>query len=147
MRKRAGFTLWEIATVMLIMAIAATLAAPALVRFGEGRDLTSTDRLLALLHDTRALAIERALEATLVIDPTSGHYRVDTTSSFGTGRVAEDTLRFSATEGLETDLARLRYIFRATGAAFSDSVIVRGGDSTRVIIVDPWSGVAHAIAR
>lgn len=146
-RVPVGFTLWEIATVMLIMAIAATLAAPAYVRFGEGRDQTSTDLLLKLLHDTRALAIAKSVEATLVIDPVTGHYRVDTTSSFGTGRVAEDTLHFGTTEGLVTELPRLRYIFRATGAAFADSVHVRGSDSTRVILVDGWSGVANAIAR
>lgn len=144
---RAGFTLWEIATVMLIMAIAATLAAPAFVRFGEEKDKTSTDILLKLLHDTRALAIERSVVATLVIDPESGHYRVDTTSSFGTGRVVEDTLRFGATEGLVTDLPRLRYVFRPTGAAFADSVVIRGSDSTRAVTVDTWSGVANAKAR
>jgi Tfp pilus assembly protein FimT len=139
--------LWEIATVMLIMAIAATLAAPAYVRFGEEKNQTSADRLVKLLHDTRALAIEHAVVATLVIDPASGHFRVDTTSSFGTGKAVEDTLHFGATEGLVTDLPRLRYVFRATGAAFADSVIVRGSDSTRAVLVDPWSGAANAIAR
>jgi prepilin-type N-terminal cleavage/methylation domain-containing protein len=147
MRAKPGFTLWEIATVMLIMAIAATLAAPAYVRFGQDREQTSADLLLKLLHDTRAIAIARAVDATLLIDPKTGHYRVDTTSSFGAGRVAEDTLRFGATEGLETDLARLRYVFRPTGAAFGDSVLVRGRDSTRLVRVDTWSGVANATAR
>jgi hypothetical protein len=132
---------------MLIMAIIATLTAPAYVKLGEERDKTSVDVLLKVLHDTRALAIERTVEATLLIDPKTGHYRVDTVSSFGGGRVAEDTLRFAATEGLETDLPRLRFTFRPTGAAFGDSVIVRGGDSTRVVVIDTWSGVAHAIAR
>jgi prepilin-type N-terminal cleavage/methylation domain-containing protein len=147
MRRRSGFTLWEIATVMLIMAIVATLTAPAYVKLGEERDKTSVDLLVKLLRDTRALAIERTVEATLIIDPETGHYRVDTTSSFGSGRVAEDTLHFAATEGLESDLPRLRYVFRPTGAAFGDSVLVRGSDTTRVVIVDTWSGMAHAIAR
>ena len=147
MRRRAGFTLWEIATVMLIMAIVATLTAPAYVKLGEERDKTSVDVLIKLLRDTRALAIERTVEATLIIDPETGHFRVDTTSTFGSGRVAEDTLRFAASEGLQSDLPRLRYVFRPTGAAFGDSVLVRGSDSTRVVIVDTWSGMAHAIAR
>jgi prepilin-type N-terminal cleavage/methylation domain-containing protein len=147
MRRRAGFTLWEIATVMLIMAIVATITVPAYVHFGEDREPTSLDLLLKVLHDTRALAIEHSVEATLLIDPVSGHYRVDTTSSFGTGLAAEDSLKFGVTEGLETSLPRLRYTFRPSGAAFGDSVIVRGIDSTRVLIVDTWSGVAHATAR
>jgi type II secretory pathway pseudopilin PulG len=132
---------------MLIMAIAATLAAPAYVKFGEERNQTSADLLMKLLRDARSLAIEHAVEATVVIDTKTGHYRVDTTSSFGTGRVAEDTLRFGVTEGIEADVPRLRYIFRATGAAFGDSATIRGGDSTRVVTVDTWSGVAYAKAR
>ena len=147
MNSRRGFTLWEIATVMLIMAIVATLTAPAYVKFGEEREQTSLDVLLKALHDARALAIEHSVDATLLIDPATGHYRVDTTSSFGSGRVIEDTLKFAANEGLETDRPRVRYVFRATGAAFGDSVRVRGSDSTRVVIVDTWSGMAHAIAR
>lgn len=146
-RRRVGFTLWEIATVLLVLAIVASLTAPAFVRLGSDRELTSADLVIKLLRDTRALAIERAVEASLIIDPKTGHYRVDTTSSFGSGRVAEDTLRFAAAEGMASDLPRIRYTFRPTGAAFGDSVIVRGGDSTRVILIDTWSGMAHAIAR
>jgi len=147
MRARSGFTLWEIATVMLIVAVVATLTAPAFVSLGQDRPQTSEDVLVKLLRDTRLLAIERAVEATLIIDPESGHYRVDTTSSFGTGKVAEDTLRFAAAEGLESNLPRIRYVFRPTGAAFGDSVTLRGADSTRVLFIDTWSGMTHAIAR
>jgi prepilin-type N-terminal cleavage/methylation domain-containing protein len=147
MRARSGFTLWEIATVMLIVAVVATLTAPAFVSLGQDRPQTSEDLLVKLLRDTRLLAIERAVEATLIIDPESGHYRVDTTSSFGTGKVAEDTLRFAAAEGLESNLPRIRYVFRPTGAAFGDSVTLRGADSTRVLFIDTWSGMTHAIAR
>ena len=147
MSARRGFTLWEIATVLLIIAIVASLTAPAFVKLGDERDKTSEDILVKLLRDTRTLAIEHAVEATLLIDPENGHYRVDTTSSFGSGRVVEDTLHFAAADKLESSLPRLRYVFRPTGAAFGDSVIVRGSDSTRVLIMDPWSGMPHAIAR
>lgn len=135
------------ATVLLIVAISATLAAPAFVRLGQDKMATSSDMLMKLLHDTRAFAIAHATETTLVLDPKSGHYRVDTTSSSGTGHVIEDTLHFSATESLDTDLPRLRYVFRPTGAAFADSVLVHGLDSTRLVIVDGWSGVAYAKVR
>jgi len=147
MRARPGFTLWEIATVLLIIAIVASLTAPAFVRLGEERDKTSEDILVKLLRDTRSLAIENSVEATLLIDPENGHYRVDTTSSFGSGRVVEDTLHFAAADKLESSAPRIRYVFRPTGAAFGDSVIVRGSDSTRVLLIDTWSGMPHAIAR
>jgi prepilin-type N-terminal cleavage/methylation domain-containing protein len=147
MRARRAFTLWEIATVLLIVAIVASLTAPAFVKLGAERDQTSEDVLVKLLRDTRLLAIEHSVEATLIIDPANGHFRVDTTSSFGSGRVIEDTLHFAATEGLESSLPRIRYVFRSTGAAFGDSVTLRGTDSTRTLIIDPWSGMPHAIAR
>jgi prepilin-type N-terminal cleavage/methylation domain-containing protein len=146
-RNSRGFTLWEIATVLLIIAIVASLTAPAFARLGEEPVKTSEDALIKLLRDTRLLAIEHSVEATLLVDPKTGHYRVDTTSSFGSGRVAEDTLRFAATEGMESALPRLRYVFRPSGAGFGDSVVVRGADSTHVLIIDTWSGVPHAIAR
>jgi prepilin-type N-terminal cleavage/methylation domain-containing protein len=144
---RRGFTLWEIATVLLIIAIVASLTAPAFARLGEERAETSEDALVKLLRDTRTLAIEHSVEARLLVDPKTGHYRVDTTSSFGSGPVAEDTLRFAATEGLESELPRLRYLFRPSGAGFGDSVTVRGADSTRVLRIDTWSGMPHATAR
>ena len=146
-RRRSAFTLWEIATVLLIVAIVAGLTAPAFVRLGQQEAMTSTDAVVKLLRDTRTLAIEHSVEARVIIDPKTGHYRVDTTSSFGSGPVAEDTLRFAASEGLESDLPRIRYVFRPTGAAFCDSVTIHGTDSTRVLTVDTWSGVPHAIAR
>jgi prepilin-type N-terminal cleavage/methylation domain-containing protein len=144
---RRGFTLWEIATVLLILAIVATLTVPAYVKLGAERELTSADALMKLLRDTRSLAIEHAVEASVIINPETGHFRVDTTSSFGTGPVAQDTLRFAAAEGLESELPRIRFMFRPTGAGFGDSVVVRGGDSTRVVRLDTWSGMPHAIAR
>jgi len=147
MSARRGFTLWEIATVLLIVAIVASLTAPAFVRLGEQPAQTSEDILIKVLHDTRSLAIEHSVEATLIIDPETGHYRVDTTSAFGTGRVIEDTLHFPAAEGLESSRPRIRYIFRPTGAAFGDSVTLRGADSTRMLILDTWSGMPHAITR
>jgi prepilin-type N-terminal cleavage/methylation domain-containing protein len=146
-RRRGGFTLWELSTVMLIVAIASTLAIPAFVNFSAEKTLTGSDILMKLLRDTRSVAIEHAVEVTLVIDPKNGHFRIDTASTFGTGKVVEDSLRLGFTDALETDLPRLRYIFRATGAAFADSVTVRSVDSTRVVIVDPWSGIPRAIAR
>lgn len=147
MKARRGFTLWEIATVLLIVAVVASLTAPAFVKLGEEREKTSEEILVKLLHDTRSLAIEHSVEATLIIDPETGHFRVDTTSSFGSGRVIEDTLHFAATEGLESSLPRIRYVFRPTGAAFGDSVTLRGSDSTRMLVIDHWSGMPHAIAR
>src|SRR5262245_46624760 len=56
--RRPGFTLWEPTMVLLILAVTATLAAPAIARLGEDQPATSADRVLALLHDGRKVALE-----------------------------------------------------------------------------------------
>jgi prepilin-type N-terminal cleavage/methylation domain-containing protein len=147
LRVRRGFTLWEMAMVMAILAVLTSIAVPALVRIGEDRPRSSTEQLLDLVNNARRVAIRNNVMATLIIDPESGHYRVDTVGSNGLGLVVEDTLDIGASELLETELPRLRYMFRPTGAAFGDTVVIRSLDSTRVLTVDRWSGVADARAR
>jgi Tfp pilus assembly protein FimT len=137
----------EMTIVLLILTIASAVVVPALVSFGADRPLTASDLVLALLRDSRKLAIERSATVTVLLDPLSGHFRVDSVSAVGAGLVLEDTLELGAVDRLETDLPRLRYVFASSGAAFADSVIVRGSDSTRAILVDPLSGIAYAQAR
>ena len=62
----------------------------------------------------------------------------------GFGTLASGRLDLGVTHTLVTDLPRLQYVFRPTGAAFADSVVVRGGMVPLVVRVDPWSGVARA---
>lgn len=147
MSRRRGFTLWEMTIVLMVLAVVTGLAAPALVSFGADRPKTAAGLLMDLLRDARRVAIQHNVDVRVVVDPKSGHFRADSTGVTGAGIIAEDSLGFGLTEALETDLPRLSYLFRATGAAFGDSVTVRGGDSTRVVFVDRFSGVAYAVAR
>ena len=47
-------------------------------------------------------------------------------------------------QSLVSDQPRLQYLFRSTGVAFADTVVVRGGGRPVTVRVDPWSGVARA---
>jgi prepilin-type N-terminal cleavage/methylation domain-containing protein len=143
-RARHGFTLWELTMVLLVMSIAATLAAPAFARLGSERPATAADAMLGLLHDARKASIDYNATITLRLDPKSLKYEVDTSGAGGAGVLASGTLDLGLTQTLETDQPRLQYVFRPTGAAFSDTVVVRGGPRPLVVRVDPWSGVAHA---
>jgi prepilin-type N-terminal cleavage/methylation domain-containing protein len=143
-RARDGFTLWELTMVLLVLAIAAGLAAPAFARFGAEQPEGSADRVLGLLHDARKAAIDFNATTTLRLDPKTLNYAVDTSGVNGAGRLAEGTLDLGLTQTLETDKPRLQYLFRPSGAAFADTVIVRGGSVPLVVRVDPWSGVARA---
>lgn len=130
--------------VLLVMSIAATLAAPAFVRFGSERPATAADAMLGLLHDARKASIDYNATTILRLDPKSLKYEVDTSGANGGGALASGTLDLGLSQTLETTLPRLQYVFRPTGAAFADSVVVRGGPRPLVVRVDPWSGVAHA---
>jgi hypothetical protein len=130
--------------VLLILAITAMLSAPAIARLGEDRPPGAADRMLALLHDTRKVALENHATAILRIDPKTLRYEVDTIGLEGVGRFISGTLDLDMTQTLVTDRPRLQYIFRPTGVAFADTVIVRGGDRPLTVRVDPWSGVARA---
>ena len=83
----------------------------------------------------------------LRIDPISGRYRADSTGVAGTGLLAQGTLTHDPSETFITDLPRLQYVFRPTGAVFGDSVLVRGFGATVMIMMDEWSGQAVVNAR
>jgi prepilin-type N-terminal cleavage/methylation domain-containing protein len=145
--RRAGFTLWELTMVLLVMAIAATLAAPAFARLGTERPATAADAMIGLLHDARKAAIDFNATSTLRLDPKTLRYQIDTSGAQGFGLLAQGKLELGLSQSLVTDLPRLQYVFRPTGAAFADTVIVHGGDVPLVVRVDPWSGVARADSR
>jgi prepilin-type N-terminal cleavage/methylation domain-containing protein len=145
--RRRGFTLIEMAIVLAVMAVASLLVAPALARFGTEQPPRSEDRLLTLLADARKAAITHGAVVTVRLDPSSGAFRADSTTSLGTGILGEGTLDLAMEERLVTPLPRLTYIFKPTGAAFADTVIVRGTTSSVLVGVDAWSGVAYAVAR
>ena len=147
MRRRRGFTLWEMAITFAIMTVMALLVAPAIGRFGDEQPKESADQLLALLRSTRKAAINQNTMVTLRIDPATGRYQADTTGARGSGLLTEGRLELGAADVLVTTRPRLINIFRPTGAAFADSVLVRGSSATVMVAVDSWSGVAHADAR
>jgi prepilin-type N-terminal cleavage/methylation domain-containing protein len=142
--RRAGFTLWELTMVLLILAITATLSAPAWARLGEGKPAGAADAVLGLLHDARKAAIDRHVTSALHLDPKSMRYELDTTGFSGTGIFAAGTLDLGATQTLASDQPRLQFVFQRTGASFADTVVVHGADRPMVVRVDPWSGVARA---
>jgi prepilin-type N-terminal cleavage/methylation domain-containing protein len=147
MRMRGGFTLWEMAIVLAVMAVSAIMVAPAIGRLGTEQARQPAAELLALLHDARKAAIDGNSVVTLRLDPVSGHYRADTAGVNGSGVLAEGTLQLDATETLDTRLLRLQFVFRPTGASLGDTVLVRAADRSVLVGVDPWSGVARADAR
>src|SRR5262249_1532076 len=130
--------------VLLIMAITVGLAAPAIARLGTEQPEGAADRMLGLLHDARKVAIDSHTTTMLRIDPKTLRYQLDTIGFEGAAKLAEGTLDRGMSQPLVTDQPRLQFMFRSSGAAFADSVIVHGGPKPLTVRVDPWSGVARA---
>jgi prepilin-type N-terminal cleavage/methylation domain-containing protein len=147
MRSRPGFTLWEMAIVLAIMSVGAAIVIPRLTEFGQTPPPVPGDLVTSVLRDARRAAIARSMTVTIRIDPKSGQYRADTTGIAGTGTLAEGTLDVSMWESLDTDRSRLTFVFRPSGAAFGDTVRVRGSTGTVMVSVDPWSGMPVIHAR
>lgn len=130
--------------VLAVMAVAATLAAPAFARFGSEQPAGAGDAVMKLLRDARKASLDLDANVTVRLDPKTLHYQVDTAGIGGFGRMTDGTLEMGLTETLESPTPRLAFVFTPTGATFGDSVIVRGGPVPMVVHVDAWSGVAHA---
>jgi prepilin-type N-terminal cleavage/methylation domain-containing protein len=145
--RRSGFTLWEMTIVMAIMAVAALLAAPAFVSFGNDQPPGAADKLLSLLKAARQLSITSNTMVTVRIDPSNLAFEIDTTSTAGSGVDVTGKLDLDPSQSLITDVPRLQYIFNPTGATFGDTVIVRGGEKPLWVGVDAWSGEAYVQAR
>jgi prepilin-type N-terminal cleavage/methylation domain-containing protein len=146
-RARAGFTLWELTMVLLVMAIAGLLAAPAFARFGTEQPPSGAAAMIGLLHDARKAAIDYDATVTLRLDPKTLKYQADTSGVNGFGTLAAGYLDLGLAQTLVSDQPRLQYVFRPTGAVFADTVVVRGGPVALIVRVDPWSGVARADSR
>jgi prepilin-type N-terminal cleavage/methylation domain-containing protein len=147
MRSRRAFTLLETAIVLAVMAVGAVLVAPAIARLGSEQQRQPAAELLTLLRNSRRAAIDRNIVVTLRLDPVSGHYRADTTGANGAGVMAEGVLQLEASETLDARLLRFVWVFRPTGAALGDTVLVRAANQSVMVAVDHWSGVARADAR
>lgn len=130
--------------VLVVLALAATLAAPAFARFGTEQPSRGADQLVGLLKAARKAALDYNATVVLRLDPKTLKYQVDTATPVGGGMLAAGALELDISERIETDKLRLVYIFQPTGATFSDTVVVRGTSAPLVVRVDPFNGVARA---
>jgi Tfp pilus assembly protein FimT len=135
------------ALVLAILGVTLALTAPAVTSFGMYKTQSDAEGLLTLLRDARGEAVRTGTVATVRLDPSTGEFLVDTTGVGGMGTYAAGSVDLGGATTLQTDLDRLQFVFQPTGAAFADSVGVHGAGGTVMVQVDPWSGVAYALAR
>jgi len=126
--------------VLIVMAVAATLAVPAFSRLGTEQPSKGADQVLGLLRDARKAAFDFNATVTLRLDPKTRKYQMDTSTVVGKGTLAIGILEVGATETLVSDLPRLVYVY-------ADTLIVHGAETPLVVRVDPWTGVARADSK
>ncbi len=74
-RRRRGFTLLELITVLILISLVLALAAPSLRRFARSRETSETaSHLLALAHLARSQAVAQARPWRLNVDPEQALY-------------------------------------------------------------------------
>lgn len=142
--ERAGFTLIEVAVVLVVMAVALAVAVPALPRPRTVEEAAAAE-LAALLDDARRAAARGGGEATLAVNLSTGGYL----ATLRRGREGADSvLRRGAIAGwTRTPLARgggdslLVARFDPLGHASAPALRWRRpGGGERALVVDPWTG-------
>lgn len=149
MRGRAGFTLIELVVVVLIVAVAASTAVPALGRRDRGGAAAARD-LAAVYTHARVTAVSRATPATVTLDAATGRYAVVMRSGV-TG--AADTVRTGRLpRGVDIWIdsprrERAVAVFGPLGRAHARPTTLADREGRRVVIVDPWTGAVDVRNR
>jgi prepilin-type N-terminal cleavage/methylation domain-containing protein len=143
-RPPSGFTLIEMAVVLLVLGVALAVAVPALPRPRTAEEAAAAE-LARLLGDAREAAARRGGETTLVVALATGEFR----ATLRRGREGGDSLlRRGAIAGWAgTPLARpgadsvLVARFDPLGHARVPALRWRRRDgAARALTVDPWTG-------
>ncbi len=139
-RAPRGVTLIEIVVVIALMAIVASVSAPAFNAFEHGHDAPSVDPVTTLLRRARATALERGHAVTVTIDPATRRFWLDVPDTSGLLELPPNVTLFSPQ-------ARVHERFEPNGEATADPLFVRTGTRSIPVIVDRWSGEVTADAR
>lgn len=137
----------QVVAALLVSLGAIFLAAPAFARLNVVGEQRPAESLLAVLAGARQSAIAHHVAVTLVLDPVTGRFHADSVGASGKGVLLDSTLALPSARSLSADTPRPTFHFDASGSADADSVLVRDGEATLMVVVDPRSGVPHVSER
>ena len=148
MRARPAFTLLELLVVIVIIGVLAAVAAPALRRRG-GADAAAQE-LASVYEAARERALSRGTYVAVVLDLTTGSYRVLSarrpdafTDTVRVGRL--ERRAGAALAGGRAGWARLS--FDPLGRARGDRVTVADNDQRYEVVADAWTGAVRTRPR
>jgi type II secretory pathway pseudopilin PulG len=132
--------------VLALVGIMAAVAVPAFTSLDAADDATrAAGEVARVLHGARLAALERAVTASVMVDPVAGRYWVLRGDSAAQGD--SGTFAFPVGVTLIGPEPRARFLFQSTGAASGDSLFLRGPDRTAIVTVDPWTGDVRITSR
>jgi general secretion pathway protein H len=137
MNSRRGFTLLELAVVLVIMALALAVTAPAIASWRSPRPLDAAlASFVAALHLARERAVSTGTQAVFVTDPVTARFWLTPRDTSFVLALPEGCALLGP--------ARTVMFFAAEGPAHGTlPSVVCGGESARVD-VDPLTGSIHA---
>jgi Tfp pilus assembly protein FimT len=139
---REAFTIIELVVVFVIIGIVSAVVAPTLWRAAAPDTAGAlTDPVVFLLRFAQRTAADQDQAVSLIIDPNTNAYRVQTISD-GVTR-ATGTLALPGQAHFLTNADRLRVVFDSRGGADADSLVVADLQDVAVVRVDPWTGAIH----
>jgi prepilin-type N-terminal cleavage/methylation domain-containing protein len=139
---REAFTIMELVVVLVLIGIVSAVVAPALWRAATPDTAnTLTAPVVSLLRFAQLTAVGRNQTVSLVIDPNTNAYRVQTPSDGVIRRTG--TLTFPTQAHFLAGADRLRVNFDPRGGADADSLVVADVQNVAVIRVDPWTGAIN----
>ena len=134
---RAGFTLVEVVTVLVILGLGLAVAAPAFrAALPQDGIAAASAEVAGVLRTASRTARERAQPVTVVLDSTSSRYW----QRGAQHTTAADTFAFGPDVRIELPAARLSITFQPDGRASRASFSVRHAQRAERIEVDPWTG-------
>lgn len=136
-----GFTLVEVTISLVILAITAAVAVPALRQLTELSPVSRTGEDVArILRGARRTALERGIDVRVTLNPATAAYTASADSAGTPIELATGTIAVPPEVTLTGAGPRARWIFHRLGSTEGDSLFVRDDATIAIIAADRWTG-------